>query len=118
MKKCIPLLVLSFFLISCSRHGIIKATAFVKRSVAGTIRVDEKGRPLNSGITTQHLIYVETQGTQGSPEWQTVWVDQQPFSVTPVEIRNRHQVIGRTPEGKEVVLHPRNGRQLWQLVLT
>lgn len=117
MKKIfLPVFIMLFFT-SCSRHGILKSYAYVRKSVAGTIRVDDNGRPMNSGITTEHLLFVETDSSKGLPQWGTAWIDQTPYSIQPVQIKNPKQVIGKTGDGKEVSFDVKRGHQLWQLVL-
>jgi hypothetical protein len=118
MKKILVLALVSLVLISCSRHGIIKSYAYVRKSVAGTVRADDNGRQMNSGITMQHLLFVETDSLKGMPEWQTAWIDQKPYSIRPVLINTYNQAVGKTVEGKDVSIAVKKGRQLWQLVLS
>lgn len=110
---------LSFILLaSCSsKYGIVKAEAYSRKIIGGTIKVDRNGNPANSGISQQYLIYVETDTLKPFPEWKTVWVDQQAYSARPAEI-NSNQVIGKTMEGQDVVLNARPGNRIWQLVLS
>lgn len=113
--KTIPLLVL--VLSCCSpKYGIVKARAFVQQSVAGTIRVDMNGRPMESGVTTHHLIYVET-SAENTPEWKSASIGDKTFSIQAVKV-SPNQNIGKTMEGKELVLNAQPNHQLWQLVLT
>lgn len=119
MKRIFFFFLSSALLVNCSsQYGIIKAQAFVQNSIAGTIRVDENGRPMNSGITTQHLIYVETKTKKPLPKWETAWVEQKPYSIQAVEVTTINQVIGKTKDGKDVLVGASDGHQLWQLVLT
>ena len=107
-----------FFFASCSnKYGITKASAFVRKSIAGTVRVDENGRQLNSGIAEQHLLFVETDSSKTLPQWETAWIKQQPYSIQPIEIKQAQQIIGKTNDEKEVMLRRKKGHQLWQLVL-
>lgn len=117
MKKIYLSILLLVFLISCSRNGIVKTYSYVKKSVPGTVRVDDNGRPVNSGITFHHLLFVETDSLKGSPEWGMAWIDQNSYSVQPVKI-NTNQVIGKTMEGQDVRIGAKKGNQLWQLVLS
>jgi len=118
MKQALAALISLVFFISCSRHGIVGSQAYVRESIAGTVRVDDNGKQLNSGVSKQHLIYIETKGSGPLPTWQTAWIDQQPYSVQAVEITNPDQVIGKTPEGNDAVVHAKPGNKLWQLVVT
>jgi hypothetical protein len=116
MKKIlVPALVL-LFLISCSRHGVIRSYAYVRKSVAGTVRADDNARQMSPAITTEHLLFVETDSSKGLPQWKTAWVDQKPYSVQTVKINNK--VIGRTIEGANVNFNVKEGHQLWQLLLS
>ena len=117
MKKIFLPVIIMLLFTSCSRHGIVKSYAYVRKSVAGTIRVDDNGRPLNSGITTEHLLFVETDSSKGWPQWGTAWIDQIAYSIQPVQI-NQQQVIGKTTDGKEVSFNVKRRHQLWQLVLS
>jgi hypothetical protein len=119
MKNSLPALLLVIFLASCSsKYGITSVEAYKQKSVAGTIRVDRDGNPAGSGITRQHLLYVETDTSRPLPTWGTVWVEHQAFSVQPVEITQLGQVIGKNKEGKEVVIGPKPGNRMWQLLLS
>ncbi|MBO9683237.1 MAG: hypothetical protein J7502_11315, partial [Flavisolibacter sp.] len=102
MKKILFSALALLFFTSCSRHGIIKSYAYSRKSVAGTVRADDNGRQINSGITIQHLLFIETDSSKGLPEWNTAWVDQKPYSIRPVKINDRNQVIGKTMDGHEV----------------
>jgi hypothetical protein len=106
------------FFISCSRHGIVKTYAFVRQTVAGTIKVDDSGRPMSSGITTQHLIFVETDTSRGSLQWGTAWIDQKPYTVQPIEITDHDQILGKTMDGENVTIDVKKKHRLWQLVLS
>lgn len=113
------LFVVPFLLFSAScasQYGIVKARAFERAQVAGTIRADDQGRPQSSGISKAHLIYIETRDGQPLPEWETAWVEGQPFAIRPVEVKQEVH-LGQTKEGKEVVVNARPHQQLWQLVL-
>jgi len=113
--KTIPLLVL--VLSCCSpKYGIVKARAFVQQSVAGTIRVDMNGRPMESGVRTQHFIYVETDA-ENTPEWESASIGDKMFTIQAIKV-SREQNVGKTMDGKKVVLNAQPNHQLWQLVLT
>lgn len=118
MKKIFFSALVLLFFTSCSRHGIIKSYAYSRKSVAGTVRADDNGRQINSGITIQHLLFVETDSSKGLPEWNAAWIDQKPYSIRPVKINHRNQVIGKTMDGHEVNLSVKKGHELWQLVLS
>jgi hypothetical protein len=85
--------------------------------MAGTIRTDDNGKPVNSGITFHHLLFVETDSLKGSPVWEMAWIDQTPYSIQPVKI-NTSQVIGETIGGGDVRITVTKGNQLWQLMLS
>jgi hypothetical protein len=118
MKKIVLSVLVLLFCASCSRHGIVKSYAYTRKSVAGTVRADDNGRQVNSGITVQHLLFVETDSVKGLPQWTGAWIDQKPYSIQPVKINTDNQMIGRTMDGEDVHIMVKSGRQLWQLVLT
>lgn len=117
MKTTLLSVLVLLLFVSCSRHGIVKTYAYDRKSVAGTVRADDNGRQINSGITIQHLLFVETDSSRGMPVWGTTWVDGSPYSVQPVKINN-NQVIGKTMEGEEVSIAIKKGHELWQLILS
>ena len=107
------------FWLSCSpKYGIAGAKTFVRESVAGTIRADDNGRPVESGIRREHLLFIETDTTRARPQLDHAWVHQKSFSVQWVEMRPPFYPIGETTDGKQVILTPKSGNRLWQLVLT
>jgi len=118
MKTTLLLVLVLVLFVSCSRHGIVKTYAYARKSVAGTVRTDNNGKQINSGITVQHLLFIETDSSKGSPGWGTTWIDGSPFSVQPVKISNHKQVIGKTMEGQEVSIAVKKGHELWQLMLS
>jgi hypothetical protein len=118
MKKILLSVLVLLFFVSCSRHGIIKSYAFARKSVAGTVRADDNGRQINSGITMQHLLFVETDSSKGLPELGMAWIDQKPYSIRPVKINDYKEIVGKTMEGEDVSISVKKGHQLWQLVLS
>jgi hypothetical protein len=119
MKYGIMLLFIAQLFASCaSNFGISKASAYVREKVAGTIRVDDSGRPLSSGVSEEHLLFIETEPTQTLPLFTTAWVKRKPYAVTLVEIQQSNESIGKTMKGEDVILSAKEGRKLWQLVLT
>jgi hypothetical protein len=117
MKYALTTLFIVHLLAACSsRYGIYKASAYVRETVAGTIRVDDRGRPLNSGVSEEHLLFVETDSAP--PVFTTVWVKQKAYGVQPVEIKQPQPSIGKAANGNDVVLQKKEGATLWQLVLT
>lgn len=117
MKTTILSILVLLLFVSCSRHGIIKSYAYTRKLVAGTVRADDNGRQMNSGITEQHLLFIETDSSEGSPGWGTTWIDGKPYSVLPVKINSHNQIIGKTIEGEDVSIAIKKGHELWQLVL-
>lgn len=104
--------------LSCSaNYGIGKARAYVREKIAGTIPVDDSGRPLSSGVSEEHLLFVETDPAQPAPAFSTVWINGKPYSVQPVKMNPVGQVIGKT-KAEDVVVSAKEGNALWQLVLT
>ena len=119
MKYALTSLFIVLLFAACSpQYGIYKANAYVRERVAGTIRVDDSGRPLSSGVTEEHLLFVETDSSQPAPVFTTVWIKQKAFDVQPVEIKSPRQSIGQATDGSEVALGAKEGNRLWQLVLT
>lgn len=110
------ILILTVFASCSSRFGITDAQAYSRKSAAGTLRVNKNGNPAGSGISYQHLVYVETDTAGPVPEWETVWAGGQAHSVRAVGVQP-NQVIGKNTDGADVVLHPGRGNRLWQLVL-
>lgn len=119
MKYAFTSLFVVLLLASCSpQSGIYKASAYVREKVAGTIRVDDSGRPLNSGVSEEHLLFVEMDSSRPAPLFTTVWIKQKAYAVQPVEIKQPQQSIGKTNNGVDVTLQKKEGTELWQLVLT
>jgi hypothetical protein len=117
----IRILILCLFLLffaSCSRHGIIKSYAYKRQSMAGMVRSDDNGRQTNTGITIQHLLFVETDSSKGPPLWTTAWIYQQPYSIQPVKMNSPNNIIGKTMSGEDVAIRIKKGNELWQLVLS
>src|SRR5689334_5339631 len=102
MKRLFSCLFFSFALFGCVRkYGIQKAQSYVRESVAGTVQTNNNGRPINSGISKAHLIYVETVTGSMAPEWKMAWVEGQPYSIRAVEVQPG-TVIGTTKDNKNV----------------
>ena len=119
MKTVFLSFLLASFLLSCSpKYGIAGARSFVRESVAGTIRADDNGRPMETGIRREHLLFIETDTARARPQVGHAWIDQKGFSVQLAEMRPPFYPIGQTADGKRVTITPKNGNQLWQLVLT
>jgi hypothetical protein len=118
MKTTLFSVLIMMLFASCSRHGIVKTYAYARKLIAGTVRADDNGRQINSGITVQHLLFIETDSSKGSADWGTTWIDGSPFSVRPVKINHHQQVIGKTMEGEEVSIAIKKGHELWQLMLS
>ena len=119
MKYAFTSLFIVLLLSACSpQSGIYKASAYVREKIAGTIRVDDSGRPLNSGVSEEHLLFVETDSSQPAPLFTTVWIKQKAYGVQPVEIKGPQQAIGKAADGSEATLRAKEGNRLWQLVLT
>ena len=118
MKYALTLLFIVQLFASCSsQNGISKAKAYVRQKIAGTIPVDDNGRPRQSGVSEEHLVFVETDSAKPAPVFATAWVKQKPYAVRPVQIPQPAQPIGKTTAGKEIILAPKAGHTLWQLVL-
>ena len=117
MKTATGLIISVLFFISCSRYGIVENKVYVRQSRSGTIRTNDNGKAMSSAPGKEYLIYVETDSSKPSVQWETAWVEQKPYSIRPIEITNPNQVIGKSGDGKEVVMNAKNGNRLWQLVL-
>jgi hypothetical protein len=117
MKTARGLVISVLFFISCSRHGIAESKAYVRQLIAGTVRSNDNGKQMNSGVSKEYLIYIETDISKPPIHWETAWIEQKPYSIRPVEIVIPNQVIGKTTDGKEVVMNAKKGNRLWQLVL-
>jgi hypothetical protein len=124
MKTYISSITISLIIITnltaCSQQfGIVKASAYARKIIAGTIQTDEFNRQRNSGINTVHLIFVETKSNNPSLEWTTAWIDQKAFLIKPVLIHQPKIEIGKSKDDQEnVVITPSPGNRLWQLVLS
>jgi hypothetical protein len=117
-----PGFVLAFFLLlpfshCLAQYGITKASVYVRENIAGTLRVDNQGKPKNSGKFKTYLIYVETDANQPLPEWRHAWVEGQDHSIRPVEVK-QDLSLGKTEKEQEVMLKIRPHKRLWQLVLS
>lgn len=112
------LFIVQLFAACSSNYGIGKARAYVREKIAGTIPVDDNGQPLSSGVSEEHLLFVETDPAQAAPAFATVWINGKPYSVQPVKMNPAGQVIGKTAKGEGVSVSAKEGRTLWQLVLT
>ena len=117
MKTAIGLIISVLFFISCSHYGIVESKVYVRQSRSGTIRTNDNRKAISSGAGKEYLIYVETDSSKPSIQWETAWIEQKPYSIRPIEITNPNQVIGKSGDGKEVVMNAKKGNRLWQLVL-
>ena len=86
--------------------------------MAGMVRSDDNGRQTSPGITTQHLLFVETDSSKGRPLWTKAWIYQQPYSIQPVKMDSPNNIIGKTMSGEDVAIRVKKGNELWQLVLS
>lgn len=122
MKKvlCTPGFVLLFGILCagcCHRYGIYKATAYVRESIGGTIAVDDHGNMFTHGNRKENLIYIQTAGAE-PPHIKTIWIDTVAYDVQLFKVPT-DTPIGRLKESnKEVRMAPKEGSQLWQLLLT
>ena len=117
MKRLFSCLFFSFMLLSCTpKYGIQKPQSFVRESVAGTVQTNNNGRPIESGVSKTHLIYVETVKGAMAPEWNIAWVDGKPYTIRAAEVQPG-TVIGTTKDHKDMQVHAKSENQLWQLVL-
>ena len=112
------ILFLILFASCSSKYGIVNAEAYIRKITAGTVKVDRNGGRTNSGVSYQHLIYVETDTSRPLPQWRTVWANGQSFAASAVEVKTPNQVIGKTVDGKDAIVNAKAGNRLWQLVLT
>jgi hypothetical protein len=115
-----PALLFYLFILSYScpaQYGITKASVYTKENIAGTIRVDDQGKPKNSGIFKTYLIYVETDASQPLPKWEHAWVEGGGYAIRPVEV-TQDLALGNTEKEQEVRLKVRSHKRLWQLVLS
>jgi hypothetical protein len=123
MKHILSFLLFTLFLsiTSCSvaqKYGIVKAHAYYRQTVAGTIPVDEKGNPTDNGVRRQYFIYVES-GKQEHPKWQQVYINGTPYSVKAVEVTEEKVKLGRLRNAeKEITINRKSGNKLFQLQLT
>jgi hypothetical protein len=105
---------------ACSqKFNIVKAHAFTRSSIPGTVQVDEYNRERNPGSKAVHLIFVETKANQPAPVWDTAWINGQAYLVKPIEITQPELRLGKTRDtDQEVVLTTKPGNKLWQLMIT
>lgn len=117
MKRLFSCLFFPFLLIGCiPKYGIKNAQSYVRESIAGTVQTNNNGRPVTSGISKTHLIYVETVTGGMAPEWKIAWVEGQPYTIRAVEVQPG-TVIGTNKNNKDIQVHAKSENQLWQLVL-
>jgi hypothetical protein len=114
---CFVLLLL-FFSNCTLKYGIKRSYAFSRESVAGTVPVDQDNHPLSSGVSRMHLIYIETAKDAPPPVWQNAWTGKEVYSIQAIEIKEPQLDLGKSKSGKDIVIKRKEGRRLWQLMLT
>lgn len=104
----------------CSHnYGIYKTHAFYRTDIAGIVRADDNNKTLNSGVSTEHLIYLESSPEKGQPTIESVLIDAQSYKAQPVEVQGGSISLGKLKnDEKEISIKAEPGNQLWQLVLS
>ncbi len=104
----------------CSHnYGIYKTHAFFRTNIAGIVRADDNNKTLNSGVSKEHLIYLESSPLKGQPSIESVLIDAQSYKAQPVEVQGGSISLGKLKnEEKEISIQAAPGNQLWQLVLS
>jgi hypothetical protein len=104
--------------LTAQQQGIVKAYAYYRHSVAGTIPAEDSGKSINNGIRIQYFIYVETK-KEDVPEWDKVTINGNSFTFKVQEVRGNVVKPGRLRnDTQEVTIKKKPGNQLWQLLLT
>jgi hypothetical protein len=112
------ILLLLNFCANAQVNSITKAQAFFRQSTAGTIPVDENGRPTAKSVKKDYKIYIETKGSV-LPQWQTAIIDGIPYAIHALEIKTASLDVGQLKgKGTVITITKRKGNQLWQLLLT
>ncbi|WP_165958056.1 hypothetical protein [Segetibacter sp. 3557_3] len=95
--------------------GIVNAYAFMREHFAGTIAVDDQGNPMQRGVDTVNLVYIETKGND-VPTIKRAWRNGQAYQVSLLPVKQLPVQIGSTRSGeRKLVLQPTRGSRLWQL---
>ena len=123
MKQIISLLIFGtlFFFINCSmaqRYGILKSHAYVRNGIAGAVQADDNGIPKNSGVNREYLLFVETPADAVLPEWQSAFVNGDPYTVKAIDVSNNTLDLGTLKGGgKPVVIKKSAQNKIWQLMI-
>lgn len=113
MKKLLLVLCLSP-LFACSQV-VKKAYAFYKVQAPGNIPVDDAGRPLG-GADTVRFVYLECAGNS-QPSINGVDYRGRVYDATVFAVEDTPVVV-KPLKGKDMLLKPDNGNQLWLAELT
>ena len=112
----IPFLSLHLSLFSQNNSGLIHIYAYYEQRMPGNIRVGEKGKPVQKGVSIIDLIYVETSSDE--IKWESGWKNGKTFSINTFLITQIPYKVGRKKSNKEeIILTPAKGNKLWQLEL-
>ncbi len=102
--------------VQCQTSSIQKTYAFTREELPGTIMVDEKGEPVKHKGDTTNIIYLETKGTV--LDYQIAWIKGIPYKINLLPVNESRVRVGQLMNAdKDVVITPKTGNKLWQVVL-
>ena len=122
MKKVVHPLFLSIFLFiglsACTqKYGIYKANAYLRESSRGTQMVNEANQPVGSTRVTENLLYIETRLNK-TPQFTYAWIEGKPYAIQLQKVEAGTTIGTLKDSDKQAVLAAKEGRQLWQAMLT
>ncbi len=124
MRLIFYMLFLMLPLLSCAQRKSAKSTPIIKNSYAyisvrhaGTIAVDDNGRPLTRGVDTSYAIYVEAPAG-AKIKWERGWINNTAFRVTASAVNEKSVQVGYAETmNKPIVLKASAGNTLWRIDL-
>lgn len=122
MKLIFYMLFSALSLLSCAQRKSTNHKSVIKNSYAyisvrhaGTIAVDDNGRPLTRGVDTSYVIFVEVPAT-ANISWQKGWINNAAFTLSASPVNENSLQVGYG-EGmnKPIVLKASAGNKLWRI---
>jgi hypothetical protein len=122
MKKVVQTIFLSLFvfmgLSACTqKYGIYKAQAYLRESSRGTQMVNEANQPVGSTRITENLLYIET-ALNKTPQFTYAWIEGKPYKIQLQKVEAGTTIGTLKDSDKPAVVAAKEGRQLWQALLT
>ena len=113
---CIGILLSAYFAYAQTKPIICKAYAFFEVRSPGTLRVDDKGKPVKVKPDTTFMIYAET--STKDIHWENVWKNGRCYDIASATIVPSPYEAGREKaisEGRLITLVASKNNYLWQL---